>query len=280
MARNKLDYHSQREWEEEARQHGADHVPTMEEFLKFVNERCRTLEILELQRKIRCHNKGKYKKKRQARNAATAQVCMVCKESHSIFNCPEFLKLPIQERIAEAKRQQLCINCLRAGHYAKNCKSSKCRKFQGSKVHNTLLHIEQTESSNKESHHAAPKNSEDKEEKENSVSMHSSRKSEYVQERNELIKGENSINQGTTFQVILSTAQIYVRDIQGRKQTYRALLDPESQSHFITKELTEKLQLSCRKESFTINGISQNTTEVKILLEYALSLNIQVSRLS
>lgn len=92
--------------------------------------------VRQLQRKIRDNSERKQKR-------ATSVWCQhqhhryVYKESHSLFNCLEFLKLPIQDRIAEAKRQQLCINCLKAGHYAKNCRSSKCRKC--SKIHNTFV---------------------------------------------------------------------------------------------------------------------------------------------
>jgi len=161
-------------------QHGPEHMPTTEEFLKFLKERCRTLEMLDSCRgKSEPTVKGNIKKSnKRVTLASTSQICVVCKESHNIFNCSEFLKLPIQDRIAEAKRQQLCINCLRAGHYAKNCRFSRCRKC--SKLHNTLLHIEPTGSSNKESSQTSPKNAENKEDKENSVSMHCSRRKECI----------------------------------------------------------------------------------------------------
>ncbi|KMQ84915.1 hypothetical protein RF55_16893 [Lasius niger] len=180
MARNKLDYHSQREWEEEVGQHGPEHMPTMEEFLKFLKERCRTLEMLDSCRgKSETTVKGNIKKS--------------------------------DKRVMLASTQQ-----------------------------------------------APPKNSEDKEDEEKSVSMHCSRRKECIQD----IK-ESCVNEETTSQVILSTAQIYVRDVQGRRQTCRALLDPGSQSHFITEELTERLQLPCKREPFTINGITQGTAEVE-----------------
>lgn len=41
------------------------------------------------------------------------------------------------------------------------------------------------------------------------------------------------------------------------------MLDPGFQSYFITKELIERLQLPCRRESFTIHGITQGTTRVQ-----------------
>lgn len=46
LARNKLDYLSQRAWEEEIGQE-LNYMPTTEEFLKFLSGRCRTLEMLD-----------------------------------------------------------------------------------------------------------------------------------------------------------------------------------------------------------------------------------------
>lgn len=201
MARNKLDYHSQRGWEEEGQQ-GSEYMPTVEEFLKFLNERCRTLEMLDNSKEksetIETIPKGNVKKNgKRVTLAATSQVYSKCKESQCLFNCSDFLKLPIQDRLAEAKRQQLCINCLKAGHYPKNCKSSKCRKCL--KTHNTLLHIERADSSSKESQNSLQKNSE---ESEKSISLHCTKKRELIQtRRNEIEIKEDYVNQKVASQV-------------------------------------------------------------------------------
>lgn len=41
------------------------------------------------------------------------------------------------------------------------------------------------------------------------------------------------------------------------------MLDPGSQSHFITEELAQKLQLSLKRESFAVNGIMRNAMEIE-----------------
>ncbi|XP_011858659.1 PREDICTED: uncharacterized protein LOC105556188 [Vollenhovia emeryi] len=165
LARGKLDHHTQHTWEEEVGQQEPDHMPTVEEFLKFLSERCRTLEMLDNNKaKPDVGSKGNTNKKVDKRviaAAVTSQGCSLCKESHRLYDCAEFLKLSAQDRLAEIKRKQLCINCLRAGHYSKDCKSSTCRKC--SRAHNTLLHMEQTKSNqsvNKESDNPSQKNSE------------------------------------------------------------------------------------------------------------------------
>jgi len=93
LARNRLDYYSQREWEEVVGQQEHDHIPTVEEFLKFLNKRSRTFEMLgsnKMKQEVMRHA-GK-KGGRQIALSLTAQVCPICKESHPIYNCAEFLK--------------------------------------------------------------------------------------------------------------------------------------------------------------------------------------------
>lgn len=137
-------------------------MPTTEEFLDFLTERCRTLEMLDSSKnKLETVSKGNVKKNdKRITLATTSQVCLICKESHFLY-CSEFLKQSAQDRLATAKKHQLCINCLKIGHYSRNCKSSKCRKC--SRAHNTLLHVEQDNSSTKEPRvqESATKNSEE-----------------------------------------------------------------------------------------------------------------------
>lgn len=70
--------------------------------------------------------------------------CNACKgSSHTIYNCDSFLKLNISDRISEARRLRLCLNCLKLGHSTKECKLQLCRKCN--RKHNVLLHLEVTE---------------------------------------------------------------------------------------------------------------------------------------
>ncbi|RLU19427.1 hypothetical protein DMN91_007984 [Ooceraea biroi] len=185
------------------------------------------------------------------------RMFFVSSREESTF-CSEFLRLSVQERLAIVKQKQLCINCLKSGHYAKECKASKCRKC--SKVHNTLLHLEGERSSSKKPPDVTPKKSEETEQVMHCVQ----RKDDYlVNGTRKLEVKQEPPSKESSSQVILATAQVYVRDGQGRRQTCRALLDPGSQSHFVTEELARRLQLPSRAESAAINGIMRNVTRIE-----------------
>lgn len=147
LARHKLDYYLQREWEEETRQQEPNRMPMMDQFLEFLQERCRTMEMLDQgKHKTETVNKGYVKRgDKRVALAATAQVCAMCKGTHYLYGCPEFLGLAVPDRIVIATKHKLCLNCLRTGHFVKNCKSSNCRKC--AEAYNTLLHVEPAGSS-------------------------------------------------------------------------------------------------------------------------------------
>lgn len=42
-----------------------------------------------------------------------ASHCYHCKGSHFISSCPTFFKLPVKSQIDEARKQHLCLNCLK-----------------------------------------------------------------------------------------------------------------------------------------------------------------------
>jgi hypothetical protein len=65
--------------------------------------------------------------------------CPKCKQSHSLYQCEEFLNLPINNRIDEVKRLKVCFNCLRPSHDAKSYRSNSTCKNCANK-HHTLLH--------------------------------------------------------------------------------------------------------------------------------------------
>ena len=73
--------------------------------------------------------------------------CVLCKgEKHPLYACVRFKALAHDKMVSTLKSNNLSMNCLRPGHFVKQCKSAhRCRQCQ--KPHHTLLHFESEQSS-------------------------------------------------------------------------------------------------------------------------------------
>ncbi|XP_071649486.1 uncharacterized protein [Temnothorax longispinosus] len=137
-------------WEETL---SLDISPTLEQLYKFVSEtafRIFTLEQNASRSKSEIGNKRQNSKRetssfkiRKDDSGARALVtntpsnCLFCKkEKHSVYKCPDFIKLSVPRRWDFIKKSKLCKNCLRA--HTGNCSWSHCKMCN--KYHNTLLH--------------------------------------------------------------------------------------------------------------------------------------------
>jgi len=256
MAKNKLDFRLQHAWEEEVSQKGIDYMPTMEEFLQFLSEKCRTWQMLDNRGKEEFHLKSNVAKRNEKRIAlaSTSYTCSMCRGTHSLFGCPEFLRLSARDRLAAVKQRQLCVNCLRSGHYAKDCRSGMCRRC--SRAHNTLLHVESADSA--VGSRSTMRGSENGE---RALVAHCVQGKQFslVDQKGRTCEA-NQVERKS--QVLLSTALVGIWDGQGYRRTCRALLDPGSQSHLITQRLVKQLQLPCRKATQMVSGIMQNVTGI------------------
>ncbi|KYN27529.1 hypothetical protein ALC57_03085 [Trachymyrmex cornetzi] len=140
---SKLDVATSKAWELSIKE---GDIPDFKELINFLIRRCQALESEHCRTNNNSASSVTQKHSSNAKTTAVANVatsnlsCSICKETHSIYHCKDFLNMSIKDRIKAIKKAHLCINCLRsATHQAKVCNSGTCRKCH--KKHNTLLHI-------------------------------------------------------------------------------------------------------------------------------------------
>lgn len=236
----KLDSVTGREWEEH--RNNINSSPTLTQFLAFLNKRADLLETIDESKpkgkskhesspnKSLIVNKGSDKKSKR-------RSCPLCDdESHNLFSCESFRSLPIESRIAKVKEFKVCENCLRFGHAANKCFLSHCKYC--TKKHNTLLHLENTDSSS--SSNEFP--------------------SEGIVLTTEHIQ---SIQHATPSRVFLSTALVRVIDSRGHKHAARAVLDNGSGINIVSDNFCRKLGLPRRNVSSTVAGFNNHVSNSK-----------------
>ncbi|XP_018398099.1 PREDICTED: uncharacterized protein LOC108776086 [Cyphomyrmex costatus] len=228
---SKLDTITIREWQTSLT--GTD-LPTFEQFVKFLNHRCQTLESVG-----RSGGALQPANKRLTHIATVNSQCTYCGGNHPVYHCQKFAKLTVPQRFAEVRKRKLCVNCLRSTkHTANKCHSGVCKICSGK--HNSLLHF----ASNNDDH--SEQNKTDNESAQLSseataVTAHSSM----------------STNYGS---VLLSTAVVFIKDSNGNKQTCHVLLDSGSQANFMTRSCAERLRLKSYPSTVMISGINGTTS--------------------
>lgn len=141
---NKLDVETQRAWELQRKTES----PTLEQMLEFIDWQAKALSCFQSNdRKEQKENKNgrkrpfpgksdssnekRYKpnsdKSEPSRNA-DRNKCKMCKENHRLYRCKKFLKLNLQNRRKVVKDNELCNNCLKPGHFGKDCYADACKR--------------------------------------------------------------------------------------------------------------------------------------------------------
>ncbi|XP_026330484.1 uncharacterized protein LOC113237982 [Hyposmocoma kahamanoa] len=248
MMTSKLDNHTRVKWEEW--RGTLEEYPSLQQFYKFLIDRADVLESIHRNSSVykltpsTCKATASSSKAQTKCFAATSdkntnlatpspvKTCIVCHEGHRIYDCPTFIAKSVEERIAEARRLKLCLNCLRFGHGLQNCVRGPCRVCKGR--HNSLLHKPDKESI-----------------------------SSAVETIPDSIDDTTvNFSKQTSNQVLLSTAFIEVANPQtNQTDRVRALLDCGSQSSFITQSLKDKLCLPTNSNCLVnVIGIGNNHT--------------------
>ncbi|XP_036346965.1 uncharacterized protein LOC118756301 [Rhagoletis pomonella] len=233
----KLDTKSQIKWEEDL---PINSLPTWTSVATFLKKRCRMLENVEATVPAASSTSVAGKRSPHGNSSSrkalvtSSSLCSFCgSTSHWIYGCSQFGDLSPASRYKEAKRLQLCLNCLRQGHTLNKCKSGHCR--QCTSKHHSLLHMHKGEQPT--SLRSA----------DNTGAETAPTSSMRVQQVATAASSENF--------VLLATAIIHIRNRTGCYVPCSELLDSASQVNFVTWRLVNQLKLETKKISTSISGI-------------------------
>ena len=142
--------------------------------------------------------------------------------------------LPHRQMMAILNEHWHCINCLKPGHFVKQCPcGQKCWKCQ--KPHHTSLHIDKE--ARKQTKRVSPSN-----QMPGAVTHHS--------------------DLGGCHPVVLTPCQVQIVSADSTTTKARALLDLASSTSFVTESLAQCLHLRRRHHSIKVGGIDGSTTRL------------------
>ncbi|XP_019894812.2 uncharacterized protein LOC109614036 [Musca domestica] len=186
--------------------------------------------------------------------------CILCSEQqHILYACPRFVNGTPVERFKLVKRHRLCVNCLRKGHEVKNCSSRFCRKC--SQRHHTLLHRDRSIVSSP-SQIVTPRNSNLSSSapsfRPRNVIVNSNRTPasntiDSVASVGNVVRQSFYVTQNKT--VLLGTAMVNIVH-HGAPFPARALIDPASESSFISERLQKNLNLSVKSTNSVVSAVN------------------------
>ena len=228
----KLDTTTIFEWQR-ASQDKAD-VPHYSDLLTFLDLRAQASEA-QVADSGKKHNKHEFRKNGLHNKVAPSfqssvkETCVACKATkHHLFSCPTFQSLSHEDMMSLLKSNNYCLNCLRPGHFVRQCPSShRCRQCQG--LHHTLLHVDSVDRGNKANPPKLP-------EKTDALSAH--------------------VASGLKTNSLLMTCRVTVSSPNGRTTLARGLLDSASSVSFISERLAQQLGLSRARQSARISGVA------------------------
>ncbi|XP_070158806.1 uncharacterized protein [Polyergus mexicanus] len=228
--------------------------PTYEEIRDFMTLRIRGLTDHSKLNADTSSHKNKGSNRASVNNVAT-EKCLNCSGNHNLMLCDEFKRKSVEQRTQFLKSHKCCFNCLKVGHFPTSCKSKKrcnlCRR-----AHHTLLH--------RDSNIPVQKI------RENSVSENKALNAQPSGSAAPEIKNETAVASVQTIHsplknppnVLLATAWVILRTIEGRKFKVRALLDQGSAVSFISESLCQTMRTKRSRASLHVQCFGERYSGV------------------
>ncbi|CAI6362720.1 unnamed protein product [Macrosiphum euphorbiae] len=231
-------------------------IPTFDELLSFVQQRCRVLENIKNSSKsdisTKPHEKYNTRNKtvisKKSVFAATTSTsvksksrgCLSCdKADHSIYRCPKFNDMTVEKRREFVAARKLCFSCMSQSHVLNACSSTGVCRSCSSKRHHSLLHLNTDQSS------AVNKTNQ---------STSSGPSSGPSADKSSSFSGAACTNST----VVLGTAIIHIKDAWDQIHSVRVLLDSGSQISAISSDCFARLGLSKRRFKSDVVGLAQS----------------------
>lgn len=262
-------------------------IPTWKEFDNFLTQKFKTLESVGNIRPSTSKNnirndlnkKEKYVNTFQTNVAPKAQYlggrnklstkpqtqnknhnennCPICKTNHFIRDCKNFLEKSVNDRIHLVKISHLCYNCLSSNHGVKECKSKfNCRNCN--LRHHSLLHKGVATQATKQD----PANNEVRPSTSAAALTTSIQSTQETEATNvtTLTLRKNNLSIPNPGGTLLFTAVVQIES-HGNLYDARAIIDPGSQSTFISEKLKNRLSLPTKPSLVHVCGVSQVVSE-------------------
>ncbi|KAI5731279.1 hypothetical protein M8J77_007377 [Diaphorina citri] len=240
LVENKLDLYLKDRWLEYT---DNQKPPSLMEFETFLEKYCQIFEskphmsgTTQNYSPLNVPNKSRPNISKSSYPGSLAVSCLICTENHSIYFCPTFLQMDINQRFDKVKEFNLCCNCLKVGHSRDRCYSKLNCNICDAR-HNSLLHKELFNEANS----------------------------------NELpVVTVGVCNKPIQGQVILPTAVILVKNSDGLTIPARVLLDSGSELNFISETLVQQLKLKRKRKQFSLSGIGNKQSSANFTVECSI----------
>ena len=243
MMELKLDQTTMFEWQKTSQ--ATKSVPHYQAILEFLNLRAQAAETCSTQERKHVRNDSRKPPRLIPSHIGhvsevNATVCVVCKtEKHPLYTCPKFKNLPHDKMLLTIRSNNLCLNCFRTGHMARNCTSiHRCKRCQ--KTHHTLLHTDAKPPD------AKPPDSQ----------LTTKDPPTIEQSLTASVVSTNVGQVGSGSHTLLMTCQVLIHAPNGSQIRALGLLDTGSSTSFVSQRLVQSLNLQRSSKNLEITGIA------------------------